>query len=74
MSLINCKVELKLGSTKCWFLAAPVADNTNTNPNDIIFSIKDMKLYVALSTKGNQILSTFLARDLKIQCIWMCIQ
>ena len=34
--LINCKVRLKLA----------VADNTDANPNNIIFTIKDTKLYV----------------------------
>ena len=56
----NCKVELKLKLTKYCVLSAAGADNTNANPNNIIFTIKDTKLYVAvvtLSTKDNQKLS-----------------
>ena len=56
----NCKVELKLKLTKFCVLSAAGADNTNANPNNIIFTIKDTKLYVAvvtLSTKDNQKLS-----------------
>ena len=56
----NCKVELKLKLTKCCVLSTAGADNTNANPNNIIFTIKDTKLYVAvvtLSTKDNQKLS-----------------
>ena len=41
MSWSNCKVELKLNCV----LSAGGADNENTNSNNIIFSIKDTKLY-----------------------------
>ena len=43
MALINCKVESKLQSTK-YYVAA--VDNTNNlNSNNIIFTIKDTKVY-----------------------------
>ena len=48
------------------------ADNTNANPNNIIFTIKDEKLYipaVTLSAKDNQKLSNLLAKDLKDQIL-----
>ena len=56
MLLINCKVESKLKwSNQC---VSPANDNENTDadPNDIIFTIKETKLYahvVALSAKNN---------------------
>ena len=50
MPLINCKVELKLKWTKYCVLSAAGADNTNANPNNIIFTIKDTKLYVPVVT------------------------
>ena len=56
MPLINCKVELKLKWTKYCVLSAVGAGNTDANPNNIIFAIKDAKLYltvVTLSVKNN---------------------
>ena len=44
--LKNCKAELKLKWTKYCVLAAAGADNANVNSNNIIFTIKDTKLYV----------------------------
>ena len=43
MSLITCKVELKLKWTKYCILSADGADNVNgdANDNNIIFTIKD---------------------------------
>ena len=56
-------------------------NNDNANDNDsvknIIFTIKDTKLYVpvaTLSAKDNQKLSNFLAKDLKYQFIRMNIK
>ena len=60
MPLINCKVELKLKWTKYCILSATGNDNTNANPNNIIFTSKDTKLYVpvvTLSAKGNNFLA-----------------
>ena len=56
MPLINCKFEVKLKWTKNCLLSAAGNDNTNTNLNNIIFTIKDAKLYfpfVTLSAKDN---------------------
>ena len=56
MPLINCKVELKLKWTKYCVLSAVGAGNTDGNPNNIIFTIKDTKLYltvITLSVKNN---------------------
>ena len=45
MPLINCKINLKLKWTKyCVFCAN---DNDNDNANNIIFTIKDTKLYIS---------------------------
>ena len=56
-------------------------NNDNANHNDsvknIIFTIKDTKLYVpvaTLSEKDNQKLSNFLANDLKYQFLRMNIK
>ena len=65
MLLINCKVELKVKLTKHCVLAAAANDNTNDNPNNIIFPIKDIKLYVpvvTLSADANQNLSKLLVK------------
>ena len=75
MSLINYKVELKLKRTKYCVLSAAGADNDNSN--NIIFTIKDTKLYapvVTLSATDNQKLSNFLAKDLKDQFTGMNIK
>ena len=63
--LINCKVELKLKWANHCVLAANGNDNTNVNPNSIIFTIKDTTQYVpvvTLSTKDNQKLSKPLSK------------
>ena len=57
MSLINCKVELKLKWSNYCVLSATGNDNANGNDDNIIFSIKDTKLYdpvVTLSARNNQ--------------------
>ena len=65
MSLINCKIESNLKSAKYWFLAAAGADNRDANLNNIIFTIKDTKLFVlvvTLSIRGNQKLWKLLSK------------
>ena len=65
MTLINCKVELKLQWTKYCVLSVAGADNTNANPNHVIFPIKDTKLYVRvvnLSARDYQKLSKVLSK------------
>ena len=65
--LINCKVELKLKSTKHCILAAASNKNTNDNPDTIIFTTKDTKLYVpavTLSAKINQKLPKLLSKKI----------
>ena len=69
MTLINCKIELKLKWTKYCVFAAPGADNTDANPNNIVSTIKDTKSYVTLVTlseKKNQKLSKLLRKGFKI--------
>ena len=56
MPLINCKVELKLIWTKHCVLSAA----GNNDDNNIVFTIKDTKLYVpvvTLSARDNKKLS-----------------
>ena len=73
MPLINCKVKLKLKSTKYWVLFANGNDNdnnNNNNNNNNIFTIKDTNFYVPVVTllaRDNQIYLNFLAKDLKDQ-------
>ena len=65
MLLINCKVELKIKWAKYCVLSAGGNDNTNNNPDNIIFTVKDTKLYVpmaTLSTRDDQKLSKLLSR------------
>ena len=50
MSLINCEAQLKLRSNTYYVLAVTAKDNTNDNPNRIIFTIKDTKLHVPVVT------------------------
>ena len=77
MPLIHCKVELKLKCTKYCVLSAAGNDNTNANLNNIVFTIKDTKLFVSvktLSASDNQKLSKLLSKgDLKDQFIGMNI-
>ena len=57
MPLINCKAKLKLTQAKYYVLSTAGNDNANDNANNIIFSIKDTKLYVpfvTLSTRDNK--------------------
>ena len=72
MPLISCKVELKLKWTKCCVLSAAGNDNVNNIvSNNIIFTIKDTKLYVSvvtLSARDNQKLSK-LAKIWKISLL-----
>ena len=73
MPLINCKVALKLKWEKYCVLSAAGNDNTNDNPDNIIFTIKDTKLHVpvvTLSAKDNQKLSNFLSKRLERLVYW----
>ena len=47
MSLINCKVNLKLKCTNHCVLSANGNDNDGANSNDICFTTKDAK-YISL--------------------------
>ena len=69
----NCKVELKLKWTKLCVLSAAGAYNTNTNPNNFIFTIKDTKLYVpvvTLSPRDNKKLSKLLSKGFERSVYW----
>ena len=68
MPIINCKVQFKIKWTNPRVFSATGANNDNGNSNDIIFIIKDLKLYVPvvnLSTKDNQKLSKLLCKGLE---------
>ena len=61
--LVNCKIELKLKWTKYCVLSAAAANSNDANSNNIIFTIKDMKLHVPIvtfSTKDDKKLSKHL--------------
>ena len=62
MTLINCKVELKLKWTKYCILSAAGADNTIANHNNIIFTIKDKVICSCcyfISKKQSKIIKMF---------------
>ena len=72
MPLINCKVELKLRWAKHCVLASAGVENNNAD-SDIIFTIKDTKLYVpvvTLSAKNNQKLSKRLSKGFERSLYW----
>ena len=74
MSLINCKVKLKLKWTKYCALSAAGADNVNGSDDDnnnIIFTIKDTKIFVLVVTfSDNQKLSKFLNKGFERSVYW----
>ena len=75
MQLINCKVELKLKWKKYCVLYAAGVDNVkgNASDNNIIFIIKDTKLYdpvVTLSARDNQKLSKILSKGFERSVYW----
>ena len=78
--LINCKVELKLKWTEyCVLSVAGKENNINddADANNIIFTIKDRKLYVPLVSLLAKIIKNYqnvLAKDLKYQFIGMNIK
>ena len=73
MSLINCKIKLKLTSTNHCVLFALGADNDEGNSNKTIFTIKDTKLFVpvfTLSGRNNQKLSKLLSKQFERSVYW----
>ena len=71
--LINCRNELKLKWTKYCIFSANGNENTNNNPNNILFTIKDSNIYVSvvtLSAKDNQKLSKLLLKVFQISVYW----
>ena len=73
MALINFKVEVKLKWTKYCIFSAAGLDNVNGNvsDNDIIFTIKDIKIIlVTLSARDNQKLSKLLGKGFERSVYW----
>ena len=73
MPLTNCKVELKLKWSNYCVLSAVGNDNANGNDDNIIFTIKDTKLYVpvvTLSARDNQILTKLLNKGFERSLYW----
>ena len=73
MPLINCKVELKLKWAKYCVLSAAGADNTNVNPDNIIFITNDTKLHVPVVTspaRDIQKLSKLLSKGFARSVYW----
>ena len=76
MPLINCKVELKLKWIKYCVLSAAGNENVindNDNTNNIIFTIKNTKLYIpvrTLSARDNQKLSKLPSKGFEISVYW----
>ena len=73
MPLINCKVDLKVRWTKYYVLATGGYDNDDANYVNIIFTIKETKLYVpveTLSAKDNQKLLKVLSKEFEKSAYW----
>ena len=73
MPLINCKVELKLRRTNHSVLASTGVENVGTDSNNIIFTIKNLKLYVpdvTLLAKDNQKLLKLLSKGSERLVYW----
>ena len=73
MTSVNCKVELKLRWRKQCKLAVTVNNDTNDNPVSIIFTIKDIKLYLPvtiLSVKVTEKLSKLLSKGFERSGYW----
>ena len=73
MPLINFKVELNFTWTKHCVLAVAGNDNADANLDNIIFTIKDTKLFfpvVTLSAKDNQKLSKLLSKEFERSVYW----
>ena len=76
MLLINCKVELKLKWTKCCVFSAGGTENNvndNNNANNIIFNIKETKLYVPVVTllaRDNKKFSKLLSKGFERSVYW----
>ena len=77
MPLVNCKAELKLSRTKHCVLSVAGTDNANGNNDNIIFTIKETKLYVPVVTYQQKTIKNykiFWVKDLKDQFIGMSIK
>ena len=75
--MINCKVELKLKWTKYCVLSAAGNDKITADSNNVIFTIKDTKLYVPeelYQQKTIENYQNFLVKDLKYHFIGMNIK
>ena len=71
MSLINCKVELKLRWTKHYVLAVVDVENDGSDSNNIIYYQKRKTLCSCRDfiSQNNQKLSNALVKGLKDHCI-----
>ena len=71
--LNNCKVELKLKWSNYYGLSAAGNDKANSNDDNIVFTIKETKLYapvLTLSTKDNQKLTKLLSKGFERSVYW----
>ena len=74
MPFVNCKIELKFKWANYCVLSAAGKENvTNNDSDNIIFTVKDPKLYVpivTLSARDNQKLSKLLSKGFKRSVYW----
>ena len=73
MPLISSKIELKLKWTNYFVLSAAGADNVNDKDDNIIFTIKDTKLFVPVVTllaRDNQKLSKLFSKGFERSVYW----
>ena len=73
MPLINCKINRKLSGQIAVFLSANSNDHTVADPKNIIFAIKNKKVYVpaaTLSAKDNKKLTKLLSKGFERSVYW----
>ena len=73
MPLINCKINRKLSGQIAVFLSANSNDHTAADPKNIIFAIKNKKVYVpaaTLSAKDNKKLTKLLSKGFERSVYW----
>ena len=67
MPLINYKVEFKFRWTeyRVFFVLGKENDNANADSNNVVFTLKDTKLYLSVATLSSKINQNFLLNILK---------
>ena len=72
MPLNNCRIKSKRKRTRYYVLASSGTENSDAGPNNIIFTIKDTKLYISVvtSAEDNQKPSRLLSKGFERLVYW----